>query len=539
MRNKEDEKSQEADSSGARKRVQKVQSSEYTDFDANYSFPHIPMTSSAPDTSPEHGAISKDLSNIMLLMFLYLLQGIPLGLAGSIPMLLQSRKVSYTDQALFSLVYWPFSIKLLWAPLVDSLYVQWFGRRKTWLIPIQYLMGVFMLILSTQAKFLLGDSDHQDNVNILGLTVIFVFLNFLAATQDIAVDGWALSMLSKPNVGWASTCNSVGQTAGYFLGNVIFLALESADFCNKYLRSQPQTEGIVTLSGFLWFWGITFFVTTTLVGILKKETKDIGSDQDQSIAETYKTLVKVICLKPVVTYTIILLTSKVAFAAADSLTGLKLIEAGLPKETLALFAVPIVPLQIVLPLVISKYTSGPKPMNIWLKAYPYRLMIGILYCVVVYWASHVQTSPGEFPWYFYVVILSFYALHQVAVYSMFVAQMAFHAKISDPVIGGTYMTLLNTVANLGGNWPSTLTLWVVDHVTWKTCSSGLSCNSEDMKKECLNAGNTCTTSLDGYYVLCLVCSVIGLLFLKSRSSSLRHLGELGEKSWRYAHSGRS
>lgn len=57
--------------------------------------------------------------------------------------------------------------------------------------------GVFMLILSTQAKFLLGDSDHQDNVNILGLTVIFVFLNFLAATQDIAVDGWALSMLSK------------------------------------------------------------------------------------------------------------------------------------------------------------------------------------------------------------------------------------------------------------------------------------------------------------------------------------------------------
>uniref|UniRef100_A0A2C9JR90 Acetyl-coenzyme A transporter 1 n=1 Tax=Biomphalaria glabrata TaxID=6526 RepID=A0A2C9JR90_BIOGL len=500
MRNKEDEKSQEADSSGARKRVQKVQSSEYTDFDANYSFPHIPMTSSAPDTSPEHGAISKDLSNIMLLMFLYLLQGIPLGLAGSIPMLLQSRKVSYTDQALFSLVYWPFSIKLLWAPLVDSLYMQWFGRRKTWLIPIQYLMGVFMLILSTQAKFLLGDSDHQDNVNILGLTVIFVFLNFLAATQDIAVDGWALSMLSKPNVGWASTCNSVGQTAGYFLGNVIFLALESADFCNKYLRSQPQTEGIVTLSGFLWFWGITFFVTTTLVGIFKKETKDIGSDQDQSIAETYKTLVKVICLKPVITYTIILLTSKVAFAAADSLTGLKLIEAGLPKETLALFAVPIVPLQIVLPLVISKYTSGPKPMNIWLKAYPYRLMIGILYCVVVYWASHVQTSPGEFPWYFYVVILSFYALHQL--------------NPEEHVFQVTWSTT-QSVKVLGQLPPARV------------------------DKECLNAGNTCATSLDGYYVLCLVCSVIGLLFLKSRSSSLRHLGELGEKSWRYAHSGRS
>ncbi len=32
---------------------------------------------------------------------------------------------------------------------------------------------------------------------------------------------------------------------------------------------------------------------------------------------------------------------------------------------------------------------------------------------------------------------------------MFVATMAFHAKISDPGIGGTYMTLLNTVANFG------------------------------------------------------------------------------------------
>jgi len=33
---------------------------------------------------------------------------------------------------------------------------------------------------------------------------------------------------------------------------------------------------------------------------------------------------------------------------------------------------------------------------------------------------------------------------------MFVSMMAFSAKVSDPRIGGTYMTLLNTVANLGG-----------------------------------------------------------------------------------------
>lgn len=44
--------------------------------------------------------------------------------------------------------------------------------------------------------------------------------------------------------------------------------------------------------------------------------------------------------------------TQVAFAAADSVTGLKLIEAGLPSERIALMAVPLVPVQIVLPWVI-------------------------------------------------------------------------------------------------------------------------------------------------------------------------------------------
>lgn len=53
----------------------------------------------------------------------------------------------------------------------------------------------------------------------------------------------------RKNVGYASTCNAVGQTAGYFLGNVVFLALESAEFCNNYLRSTPKETGVVTLAG--------------------------------------------------------------------------------------------------------------------------------------------------------------------------------------------------------------------------------------------------------------------------------------------------
>lgn len=53
---------------------------------------------------------------------------------------------------------------------------------------------------------------------------------------------------------------------------------------------------------------------------------------------------------------------------------------------------------------------------------------------------------------FYGWLVTATVLHEVAANCMFVAQMAFFSRISDPVIGGTYMTLLNTIANVGEKW---------------------------------------------------------------------------------------
>lgn len=41
---------------------------------------------------------------------------------------------------------------------------------------------------------------------------------------------------------------------------------------------------------------------------------------------------------------------------------------------------------------------------------------------------------------------------QVSATCMYVANMSFFAKVSDPAIGGTYMTLLNTVTNFGNSY---------------------------------------------------------------------------------------
>uniref|UniRef100_H2Z3B5 Acetyl-coenzyme A transporter 1 n=1 Tax=Ciona savignyi TaxID=51511 RepID=H2Z3B5_CIOSA len=473
----------------------------------------------------------EDRSSVLLLLFLYILQGIPLGLAGSIPMLLAAKSIDYKQQALFSFVFWPFSIKLLWAPLVDGAYIQNFGRRKTWLVPTQYVIGIIMMILSFKLDSILGGSEPD----VWKLTVCFFILNFCAATQDIAVDGWALTMLSKKNVGLASTCNSVGQTAGYFLGYVVFLALESADFCNKYLRFVPQEVGLINLAGFMYFWAIVFFITTTLVMLFKSETTENHSDDSSNgVVSTYKLLFKIICLPNVLQYVVILLTAKIGFAS-ESIVALKLIECGIHKETLALLAIPLTPLQIALPLVIAKYTSGPRPLDIFLKAVRYRLIFTVWFAAVIYWTPSFKQADGSFPYYYFGIILVTYFIHQVALYSMFVSVMAFNAKISDPKIGGTYMTLLNTVANLGGTWPSTLALWYVGALTTTNCVGGTSnlanCDKES-KAVCESSGGTCVTTIDGFYIECAICLVLGVFWLIWKSGTVRRLQNMGLDRWR-------
>lgn len=60
----------------------------------------------------EKATPKNDSFNIVLLVVLYLLQGIPLGLSfGSVPYLLKS-KLNYSDLALFSLSSYPYSLKV-------------------------------------------------------------------------------------------------------------------------------------------------------------------------------------------------------------------------------------------------------------------------------------------------------------------------------------------------------------------------------------------------------------------------------------------
>ena len=53
-----------------------------------------------------------DYGNIVILLMLYMMQGVPFGIMHSLPMILQKRGVSYKDQAGLSFSHWPFASKI-------------------------------------------------------------------------------------------------------------------------------------------------------------------------------------------------------------------------------------------------------------------------------------------------------------------------------------------------------------------------------------------------------------------------------------------
>ena len=79
----------------------------------------------------------------------------------------------------------------------------------------------------------------------------------------------------------------------------------------------------------------------------------------------------------------------------------------------------------------------------------------------------MQQEDESFPNYYYILLTIVVAVHRITLYAMFLGIVAFFTRISDPVVGATYMTLLNTFTNLGSMWPVSFSLWFVDQVTFK------------------------------------------------------------------------
>jgi PAT family acetyl-CoA transporter-like MFS transporter 1 len=263
-------------------------------------------------------------------MLLYILQGVTLGLAGVVPLYLTSFGATWKQLSILSLIGYPFTVKLLWAPLVDVFYIRWLGRRRTWLLPVQIMLGVTFIILSFHLEFLLVQ------LRVTVLTVVFFFVIFLTATQDICVDGWALTLFSSSDSIWQSISQMIGQPLGGFLGGPVLLTFESANMTNRLIR-QPlgidtRPYGLFTLAQFLRFWGILFLVIACAITLLFREqqqntntNKKENKDEHLNLLETYLYIVKLFKKKCFRQLLPILIGPYVGDAATSAMTFVTLI----------------------------------------------------------------------------------------------------------------------------------------------------------------------------------------------------------------------
>ncbi|CAF0929729.1 unnamed protein product [Brachionus calyciflorus] len=430
---------------------------------------------------------NEDLINILFLIFLYVIQTVPFGVASSIPLILSSRKVSYSDQGVYSFAMWPFSIKLLWAPLVDRFFIQRIGRRKTWVIGCQFVSGLIMICLANYVNKLIDSNEENKKNNIYILTLIFGVLVFLCATQDTALDAWSLDLLMEKNLHYQALCNSMGMGLGQFIGNAGFLIFESVDFSNKireFLNLKQQDFGIVNIKILFYVFGCLSIVVSLIVLVFKTEHNEkrinvesecsITDSRDnqfvkQSILNTYKTIWKILLIKPIRILITLVLTLRITFST-ESIIRLKLVENGFSREKLSLMKIILSPIFICVPIILSRFTKGPEPLFLFRRFIAFKILIICLFSIFLFNLNLFKNEKTLFSLIFYLSLFLLSIINEFLGFAAQVSMGSFHAKISDRLIGGTYMTFLTFWPHLGSSLSKTSALFFINLLTFKKCN---------------------------------------------------------------------
>jgi len=201
---------------------------------------------------------------------------------------------------------------------------------------------------------------------------------------------------------------------------------------------------------------------------------------------------------------------------------------------MALFALIQFPVMMLFSIVSGKLAKGSQPLTVWFGSLRFEVLFSALTMTAIYVFSRIQKQGTAVSSSLYLSFLLLFLAETIANTMKFVALGGFFMKISDKSIGGTYLTLLNTISNFGGTWPKSPILFLVDFLTRVNCIEPESgdyvgrCRGTDetSKGECGALGGICCTERDGYYpvaTFCL-CFAIGFFyFLKSKFVPMQNL----------------
>src|ERR1700761_928521 len=129
---------------------------------------------------------------VLIVLLLGFSSGLPLALSGStLQIWMREAGVDLGTIGLFALVGTPYTLKFLWAPLVDALHVPLFthafGRRRGWLVFSQLLLIAAILLLA------IADPSRSP----LSVALAALLVAAMSSTQDIVVDAFRIESLPK------------------------------------------------------------------------------------------------------------------------------------------------------------------------------------------------------------------------------------------------------------------------------------------------------------------------------------------------------
>ena len=126
---------------------------------------------------------------VLIVMLLGFSSGLPLALSGeTLRVWMADRGVDLGTIGLLSLAGLPYTLKFIWAPIVDAWqvpYLSRLGQRRSWLIASQLVLMATILFLGTR--------DPLASPLMVGVAALFVA--FTSATQDIVVDAFRVQSL--------------------------------------------------------------------------------------------------------------------------------------------------------------------------------------------------------------------------------------------------------------------------------------------------------------------------------------------------------
>ncbi|XP_002662041.3 major facilitator superfamily domain-containing protein 3 [Danio rerio] len=153
---------------------------------------------------------------LVFLGLLYFIQGIPYGLQSSLlPVYLRGAGHSLTRISLTKILYFPWVLKVLWAPLVDRT-----GTKRCWLVGTVAGLAMTCLLSATITP----------DVQYMSVAGSLLAMNVLASVQDIAADGAAVRLLrGQGELGLGNTVQVVGYKAGsVFAGGGLLAVIDVA-----------------------------------------------------------------------------------------------------------------------------------------------------------------------------------------------------------------------------------------------------------------------------------------------------------------------